>query len=134
MLRIDGNLLPMDITPIDTDGIMQMLRPVMDDTDYHQWQHNLEHDFVLSLDGIARFRVNVFFRHTVRRLFSGDKTHIPSLQQLSYDEYIYDSMLKIAKLQAGLVLITGATGSGKSTTLASFIDHINQHQKAHYHH
>ena len=66
--------------------------------------------------------------------FSGDKTHIPSLQQLSYDEYIYDSMLKIAKLQAGLVLITGATGSGKSTTLASFIDHINQHQKAHYHH
>ena len=76
MLRIDGNLLPMDITPIDTDGIMQMLRFVMDDTDYHQWQHNLEHDFVLSLDGIARFRVNVFFRHTVQRLFSGDKnTH-----------------------------------------------------------
>lgn len=37
MLRIDGNLLPMDITPIDTDGIMQMLRLVMDDTDYHQW-------------------------------------------------------------------------------------------------
>ena len=77
MLRIDGNLLPMDITPIDTDGIMQMLRLVMDDTDYHQWQHNLEHDFVLSLDGIARFRVNVFFSGTrCSGCFSGDKnTH-----------------------------------------------------------
>lgn len=132
MLRIDGNLLPMDISPINTDSIMQMLRLVMDDTDYRQWQHNLEHDFVLSLDGIARFRVNVFFQaHGAAAVFRVIKTHIPSLQQLSCDEHVYESMLKIAKLQAGLVLITGATGSGKSTTLASFIDHINQHQKKH---
>lgn len=131
MLRIDGNLLPMDISPIDTDNIMQMLRHVMDDTDYRQWQHNLEHDFVLSLDGIARFRVNVFFQaHGAAAVFRVIKTHIPSLQQLSCDEHVYESMLKIAKLQTGLVLITGATGSGKSTTLASFIDHINQHQKS----
>ena len=79
MLRIDGNLLPMDITPIDTDGIMQMLRPVMDDTDYHQWQHNLEHDFVLSLDGIARFRVNVFFQaHGAAAVFRVIKHTFPA--------------------------------------------------------
>ncbi|OAV00128.1 MULTISPECIES: type IV pilus twitching motility protein PilT [Moraxella] len=132
MLRIDGNLLPMDITPIDTDSIMQMLRLVMDDTDYRQWQHNLEHDFVLSLDGIARFRVNVFFQaHGAAAVFRVIQAKVPTLRRLIDDDRIYDSLRQITTLRAGLVLVTGATGSGKSTTLASFIDHINQHQKKH---
>ena len=132
MMRIDGELMPMSLAPIDADGVTQMLRSVMDETDYDHWQQHLEHDFVIDLDGVARFRVNAFFQtHGAGAVFRVIQAKVPTLRQLIDDDRIYDSLRQITTLRAGLVLVTGATGSGKSTTLASLIDHINQHSKAH---
>lgn len=132
MLRIDGELCKLDLPIMTAENIEAMLKTVMSDADFKDWQTKREHDFAIAIDGIGRFRVNVFFQSegaaAVFRLICDT---VPKLQTLIEDDLVYHSLIEITKLRAGLVLVTGATGSGKSTTLASLIDHINHTQKSH---
>ncbi|MFB6348131.1 type IV pilus twitching motility protein PilT [Moraxella sp. ZJ142] len=135
MLRLDGELMPVGIANIHSDGISQMLRSVMTAADFEIWQTTKEHDFAISvsLQGVAvRFRVNAFFTHKgAAAVFRTIPSRIASLDELCTDATILHSLHAIAKLKSGLVLVTGATGSGKSTTLAAIINHINRHKKSH---
>lgn len=131
-IRIDSELVSVDIKPMDTHTITKMLQEVMPSDDYAHWQEKLEHDFIINLPSIARFRVNVFFQsHGVAAVFRVITSGIPTLESLTNDPLIQHTLQYISQLKSGLVLITGATGSGKSTTLASLIGHINHTKKAH---
>lgn len=132
MLRIDGELSVLDM-PVMTDAqIRAMLSSVMSKVDFEQWQNKLEHDFVISTKSSGRFRVNAFFQDQgAAAVFRLIADQVPRLTTLIDDEFVRQSLIEITKLRSGLVLVTGATGSGKSTTLASLIDHINRSQKSH---
>jgi twitching motility protein PilT len=127
-LRVDGHLQPWDsepVTPADTERIAFALLPKAradEFLDHH------EADFAYTLAGLGRFRVNVFRQRgsvglVLRRVLPG----IPSMEELGLPPICR----RLAEEQRGLVLVTGPTGSGKTTTLAAMIDHINEHQARH---
>ncbi|HEY3725370.1 MAG TPA: type IV pilus twitching motility protein PilT [Acidimicrobiia bacterium] len=127
-LRVDGHLTPWDsdeVTPADTERIAFALLPKAradEFLDHH------EADFAYTLAGLGRFRVNVFRQRgsvglVLRRVLPG----IPSMEELGLPPIVR----RLAEEQRGLVLVTGPTGSGKTTTLAAMIDHINEHQARH---
>ncbi len=127
-LRVDGHLTPWEleeVTPADTERIAFALMPKAradEFLDHH------EADFAYTLAGLGRFRVNVFRQRgsvglVLRRVLPG----IPSFEDLGLPPIVR----RLAEEQRGLVLVTGPTGSGKTTTLAAMIDHINEQQSRH---
>lgn len=132
MLRIDGELCALDLPMMAAVCIEEMLMSVMSEADFKDWQRKLEHDFVINIDGVGRFRVNAFFQaEGAAAVFRVIANEVPRLHALIEDDFVRHSLIDITNLRAGLVLVTGATGSGKSTTLASLINHINQTKKSH---
>jgi twitching motility protein PilT len=127
-LRVDGHLQAWDgepVTPADTERIAFALLPKARADEF--LEHH-EADFAYTLAGLGRFRVNVFRQRgsvglVLRRVLPG----IPSMEELGLPPIIR----RLAEEQRGLVLVTGPTGSGKTTTLAAMIDHINEHQARH---
>ncbi len=127
-VRIDGVITPMDFADLTANDCEQVARKIMNED---QWRHFLEipeMDLALGMSGIGRFRVNCYrqrgtcgivFRHISNPDFSFGALNLPPAV-----EYL-------ANMKRGLVLVTGMTGSGKSTTLAAMINHINQTRKAH---
>lgn len=122
MLRHDGDIRKIDIPNLDPEMIHKMIYDIMDDFQRKEFESTLEADFSFSLPNIARFRVNVFQQNrgigAVLRTIPGS---VPSLEDLNAPE-IFKS---IALTPRGLILVTGPTGSGKSTTLAAMVDYIN---------
>ncbi len=126
--RVDGHLRPWDcdeVTPADTERIAFALLPKARADEF--LEHH-EADFAYTLAGLGRFRVNVFRQRgsvglVLRRVLPG----IPSMEELGLPPIVR----RLAEEQRGLVLVTGPTGSGKTTTLAAMIDHINEHQARH---
>ena len=127
-LRVDGHLIacPMDpVTPADTERVAFAIMPKAradEFLDHH------EADFAYTLAGLGRFRVNVLRQRgsvgiVLRRVLPG----IPSFEELGLPPVVR----RLAEEPRGLVLVTGPTGSGKTTTLAAMIDHINQVQSRH---
>ena len=121
MLRIDGKLIPQgdqNLTALETDGI---LKPIVPPELMDVLRENGELDFAFSVEGFSRVRANVFRQRgsyaAALRILSYD---VPEPQQLG----IPQSVVNLTTKMRGLVLVTGATGSGKSTTLASLIDVI----------
>lgn len=128
MLRIDGELNKLEHPIIDNNTAQKLLYGTLDETQQAFFQQHKEIDFALDLPDIGRFRVNVYQQ---QRGLSGAFRVIPqTIPQLS-DLGLPDVLQEIAALSQGLVLITGATGSGKSSTLASMVNYINQHQAKH---
>lgn len=128
MLRIDGELNKLEHPIIDNNTAQKLLYGTLDETQQAFFQQHREIDFALDLPDIGRFRVNVYQQ---QRGLSGAFRVIPqTIPQLS-DLGLPDVLQEIAALSQGLVLITGATGSGKSSTLASMVNYINQHQAKH---
>ncbi|MBI4180777.1 MAG: type IV pilus twitching motility protein PilT [Chloroflexi bacterium] len=124
MLRIRGELKPIaglsSLTPSDIEEILCIL---IDDEARQSFYRNKELDFSYSLPGLARFRVNASFqRGSVSLSLRPVTVTIPSLEQLGLPEVCKE----LAVRPHGLVLVTGPTGSGKSTTLAAMIDYLNQ--------
>lgn len=127
-LRIQGYLKRMDIEPIQTDDLLLELKKIMKDHQWEIFQKEWEIDYAFTIDNLARFRVNVF-RHMngVSVAFRVIPFAIRSLEDL----YMPQALSNLTRKKKGLILCTGPTGSGKSTTLAGLIDQINLEQQVH---
>lgn len=128
IVRIDGELQCLDYPILDFDSTAQFLAQVMTKELLAEFNNTKEIDFAFSIAELARFRVNVFWKDSgMAAVFRIIPERIMSLEELKAPKILQD----IALLPQGLVLITGTTGSGKSTTLAAIVDFINQTQKRH---
>lgn len=127
-LRIDGNLVPLrtrPLTPVDTK---QLCYSVLTDSQKHRFEEENELDLSFGVKNLARFRANVFLqRGATAAVFRQIPFEIKTMEELGLPPVIRD----IVRRPRGLALVTGPTGSGKSTTLASIIDMINTERHGH---
>jgi twitching motility protein PilT len=129
MVRIDGGLRPGSFTePWDADRVRKALRSIMTPAQEEAFDRDLELDFAYTVSSNARFRVNFYQqREAMGAAFRLIPTEIKQLADLG----IPDSIARFATLARGLVLVTGPTGSGKSTTLAALVDLVNRTRADH---
>lgn len=128
VVRIHGDMRKIEMPPLDRDTVHNMIYEILNDQQRKVFEETLELDFSFALGDIARFRVNVFKQNRGEAaVFRTIPTKIPTFEELNLPKVFMD----IARLEKGLVLVTGPTGSGKSTTLAAIIDFINTEQKGH---
>jgi len=127
-IRVDGDLQPMSYAPLDDRITQGLLYSVMTDEQKAKFEENLECDFSFGLEGMARFRANVFMqRGSVAGALRVIPWRIPSFDELKLPAILRD----LCERPRGMVLVTGPTGSGKSTTLAAMIDVINETHSDH---
>jgi len=127
-LRINGLLLPLDLPPLTADQTMLLCYSILTEEQKKNFESNKEIDLSFSIKGLCRFRANVFHqRGSVGGVFRVIPTRIPEFRELGLPHYIEE----FCKMPRGLVLVTGPTGSGKSTTLAAMIDNINNKYQKH---
>lgn len=128
IMRVNGDMLPLDIPPLDQDTIKRMVYSIMTEQQRADYERELELDFSISFSDQMRFRVNVF--NTIYgpgAVFRTIPTKILSLEQLGAPSVFQ----RLCHLHKGLILVTGPTGSGKSTTLAAMVDYINATMQKH---
>ncbi|GAB6264161.1 type IV pilus twitching motility protein PilT [Photobacterium sp. R1] len=122
MIRVDGDVRALSIPPFSHETVHRLITDIMDDAQRREFEEHLEVDFSFALPDVGRFRVNAFQQSRgCAAVFRSIPVTVPSLESLGVPEVFY----QIARSQRGLVLVTGATGSGKSTTIAALVDHIN---------
>jgi len=127
MIRVDGDLKRINLPPLEHKQVHDMIYDIMNDKQRKMFDEFFETDFSFEIPGLARFRVNAF-NHA--RGAGGVFRTIPS-KVLSLEDLKCPSIFKdIAETPRGLVLVTGPTGSGKSTTLATMLDFINDEERA----
>jgi twitching motility protein PilT len=128
MIRVDGDVKRINLPPMEHKDVHAMLYDIMNDKQRKAYDEFLETDFSFEIPGLARFRVNAF---TQARGAGGVFRTIPSKIQSLEDLKCPPIFKDIAETPRGLVLVTGPTGSGKSTTLAAIINHINEADYGH---
>jgi twitching motility protein PilT len=127
-IRIDGRMVPLKLPPLDASQTRWLCYGVMTDQQKHRLEEDLEVDFSFGLTGVSRFRANVFNqRGATAGVFRGIPENIKSFDQLGLPPIAQT----LCDKPRGLVLVTGVTGSGKSTTLAAMIDRINETEPLH---
>ncbi|MDR3417875.1 MAG: type IV pilus twitching motility protein PilT [Nevskia sp.] len=128
MIRVDGDLKRINLPPLEHKQVHDMIYDIMNDKQRKAYDEFFETDFSFEIPGLARFRVNAF--NTARGAAGVFRT-IPS-KVLSLEDLKCPPIFKdIAETPRGLVLVTGPTGSGKSTTLAAIINYINENEFGH---
>src|SRR5919204_2374237 len=121
-VRVDGHLRPLDYEPLTAADTKQLAYSVLTDAQKHRFEEDLELDFSFGIKGLSRFRANLFNqRGAAGAVFRSIPYEIKSFEELGLPQVVID----LCKKPRGLVLVTGPTGSGKSTTLAAMIDKIN---------
>ena len=127
-LRIDGRLVPLKTPPLTPVETRQLCYSVLTDAQKHKFEEDSELDLSFGVKGLSRFRANIFMqRGAVAGAFRTIPFKIMSFQELGLPPVVAE----LAKRPRGLVLVTGPTGSGKSTTLAAIIDKINSERHEH---
>ncbi len=128
-IRIFGNLIPLvDLRRLTQDDTLRMAFELMNDRQKEKFKRNLEIDIAYSVPGLGRFRCNIFQqRGTIGLVLRVISFEISTVRELNLPPILE----KISMEKRGLVLCTGTTGSGKSTTLAAMIDYINNHRTEH---
>ncbi len=128
ILRIVGELKKIDTNPVETEDLKNFLLGHLDSAQHQLLKTNTELDFAINLPGVSRFRVNVYKHlHGLSAAFRLIPQHIRTLDELRMPSILKDFVRK----KKGLVLLTGPTGSGKSTTLAAMINEINYSRREH---
>lgn len=128
MIRVDGELKRLNVSNINNQQLQELLYSTMNDFQRRDFEANLEVDFSYAVPGLARFRVNCF--HMDRGVGGAFRT-IPEAVWTLEDLGAPTTFKEIINVPRGLVLVTGPTGSGKSTTLAAMIDHLNDTMAGH---
>jgi len=127
-LRIDGKLHPLKIPPLAPPETKQLCYSILTDAQKHKFEENNELDLSFGVRGLSRFRANIFMqRGAVAGAFRAIPYKIKTFEELGLPPVVGD----LARKPRGLVLVTGPTGSGKSTTLATIIDKINGERAEH---
>ena len=128
MIRLDGEVVSLPYEKMAEDTARRMVYDILNDDDLKKFEQTHELDFGYSVKGLARFRVNVYMqRNSVAAALRMIPNRIPTFDELRLPSIIRD----LAKRSSGLILVTGPTGSGKSTTIASMIDDINETRHGH---
>ena len=123
MVRINGSLAPIEDRAVTVQFCRELITGILTEAQRARLEEEWELDFALQVEGIGRFRANAHYsRGALEAAFRYIPNVIPELGQLGHRESIFE----ICALQRGLVLVTGITGSGKSTTMASMIQHISR--------
>ncbi len=122
VLRVDGKLFRTNLPVLSPDDVETVIFPILSNEQRRELEQNWELDFGYGLHGVGRFRVNVYRdKGSYAAAFRAINSTPPTFDELGLPEV----MKKIAQRPRGLILVTGPTGSGKSTTLAAMIDYIN---------
>ena len=128
MIRVDGDLVPLDFPPLTVPETKQLIYSILTDVQKHRYEENLELDLSFGVKGLARFRGNVFVqRGAVSGVFRQIPYEILGFRELGVPPIVESLCTK----PRGLILVTGPTGSGKTTTLATMIDKVNREQPRH---
>ena len=128
MIRVDGDVRRINLPPMEHKEVHELIYEIMNDKQRKDFEEFMETDFSFEVPGVARFRVNAFNHN---RGAGGVFRTIPS-KVLTMDELGMGQVFKdISLVPQGLVLVTGPTGSGKSTTLAAMMDYINDNKYEH---
>ncbi|MED5506040.1 MAG: type IV pilus twitching motility protein PilT [Pseudomonadota bacterium] len=128
MVRIDGDVRKLGIPAFTHQEVHRLVFEIMNDAQRSEFEEKLEVDFSFELHNVGRFRVNAFNQSRgCAAVFRTIPSSIPTLEELEAPEIFR----KIANAEKGLVLVTGPTGSGKSTTLAAIVDYINRNHNKH---
>jgi len=127
-LRVAGEIQRINAPPIASDDCKRLLFSIMNERQKADFEEKLEADFSIGIKDLARFRVNLFYQgRGIAAVFRMIPSEILPLEKLNLPPVIKD----IANYKRGLVLVTGPTGSGKSTTLAAVLDYINKNRREH---
>lgn len=128
MIRVDGDVRRINLPPMDHKQVHSLIYEIMNDKQRKDFEEFLETDFSFEVPGVARFRVNAFNQNRgAGAVFRTIPSKVLSMEDLGMGQVFRD----MCQAPRGLVLVTGPTGSGKSTTLAAMIDYINENK---YHH
>ena len=128
MLRIEGDMHPVGKTLLTAEFIRELALSILTPEQQEYLQKHLEIDFATEAGGLGRFRVNVFNqRNSLAMVLRYVRSEIPRLADLAMPEGMGD----LAMLKRGMILMVGATGSGKSTTLAAMLNHRNENSAGH---
>ncbi|HXI01713.1 MAG TPA: type IV pilus twitching motility protein PilT [Candidatus Saccharimonadales bacterium] len=127
-IRIDGKLIPLQLPPLAASETKQLCYSVLTDNQKHRFEENLELDFSFGIKGLARFRGNIFSqRGACAGAFRTIPWEIKGFKELG----LPDIVSGLCDKPRGLILVTGPTGSGKSTTLAAMLDKVNSERHEH---
>ncbi|MCG7530921.1 type IV pilus twitching motility protein PilT [Psychrobium sp. MM17-31] len=128
MIRVDGEVRKLNVPPLEHKEVHNLIYDIMDDKQRKDYEEHLECDFSFEVPNMARFRVNAFVQNRgAGAVFRTIPSEVLTLEQINAP-HIFK---KISENPRGLVLVTGPTGSGKSTTLAAMIDYINESKREH---
>lgn len=128
MLRIDGEIIPTHYEKLAADECQKLIYSLLTDAQKEKFEANNELDLAFGIKGVGRVRMNVFRqRNTIGAALRSIPARIFTFEELNLPPVVYQVM----NLPKGLVLVTGPTGSGKTTTLASMINYLNEHRHAH---
>jgi twitching motility protein PilU len=126
--KIDGTLQPLEQGKLTPEQVKDVAYSIMNEEQIREFEHKPEMNLAISEEGIGRFRVNIFRqRNSISMVIRNIKTDIPDWKLLGLPEILTDVIME----KRGLVLFVGATGSGKSTSLASLIDYRNSNSAGH---
>ncbi len=128
MIRVNGDVRRINVEALEHKDVHDMVYDIMNDTQRKVYEESLEVDFSFEIQGLARFRVNAFNQNRgAGAVFRTIPSKILSLEQLNAPKIFAELALR----PRGLVLVTGPTGSGKSTTLAGMVNHLNENEYGH---
>ncbi|BBL76125.1 type IV pilus twitching motility protein PilT [Methylomagnum ishizawai] len=128
MIRVDGDIRRINVPALDHKEVHALVYDIMNDKQRRDYEEFLETDFSFELPGVARFRVNAFNQERgAAAVFRTIPSKILTLEELSCPKFFQD----VTRHPRGLIVVTGPTGSGKSTTLAAMIDYINSNDYSH---
>ena len=127
-MKVNGKILPVNKTPMSPEMTRETVHAVMNEQQRREFAENHECNFAISARGIGRFRVSAFYqRNLAGMVLRRIETNIPTIEELK----LPDVLKKLAMTKRGLVLFVGATGTGKSTSLAAMIGYRNKNSSGH---
>jgi len=128
MIRVHGDVRRINLPPMEHKDVHSMVYDIMNDGQRKHYEENLECDFSFAIPNLARFRVNAFVQHRgAGAVFRTIPSKVLSLEELNCPKIFQE----ISEYPRGVVLVTGPTGSGKSTTLAAMVNYINENEHGH---